>query len=271
MATSTSSSRRSRDLALLMEYQRHPSIKIRNELVRRNAGLVRKIAHRISHQASEPYEDLEQIGQIGLIRAVERFNPNQGYAFSSFAVPYIRGEILHFLRDRSSAVKIPRRWQDLQKAAQKVQLELTRELQRTPTQGEIAEALQVTSEEWYHIKMARKNRMPLSLDATLQKHTESTLTLGDTLPDMRSQILQYAEEDRQQLQQAMSQLEEKTQIAMQYVFFEGLTRKEVAQKIGVSPMTITRWIKQGIREMIAYIHPQSVEKVAQPQTLKGDC
>ena len=79
---------------------------LRNRLVKLNAGLVRKIAHRVSHQCAEPYEDLEQIGFIGLIRAIERFNPTQGCAFSSFAVPYIRGEMLHFLRDRGSAIKV---------------------------------------------------------------------------------------------------------------------------------------------------------------------
>ncbi|MFM7470510.1 MAG: sigma factor, partial [Nodosilinea sp.] len=70
-----SSTIRSRGMELLMQYQHSPTVKIRNQLVRLNAGLVRKIAHRVSYQCSEPYEDLEQIGYIGLIRAIERFNP----------------------------------------------------------------------------------------------------------------------------------------------------------------------------------------------------
>jgi RNA polymerase sigma-B factor len=135
MATK-SSAIRSRGMELLMEYKQSPSVAIRNQLVRLNAGLVRKIAHRVSHQCSEPYEDLEQIGYIGLIRAIERFNPSQGCAFSSFAVPYIRGEMLHFLRDRGTAVKIPRRWQDLLKESQRLQLEMLRELKpRAQRQG----------------------------------------------------------------------------------------------------------------------------------------
>ncbi|MEO0410055.1 MAG: sigma-70 family RNA polymerase sigma factor, partial [Cyanobacteria bacterium P01_A01_bin.135] len=108
----TLSSVRTKSIELLMEYYRNPSVKLRNQLVQLNVGLVRKIAHRISHQCAEPYEDLEQIGHIGLIRAIERFDPTQGCAFSSFAVPYIRGEMLHFLRDRGSSVRVPRRWQD---------------------------------------------------------------------------------------------------------------------------------------------------------------
>ncbi|NEP17609.1 MAG: RNA polymerase sigma factor SigF [Leptolyngbya sp. SIO4C1] len=258
MATHTSSLR-SRGMELLMAYKQRPSIKLRNDLVRLNAGLVRKIAHRVSHQCSEPYEDLEQIGYLGLIRAIERFDPSQGCAFSSFAVPYIRGEMLHFLRDRGTTVKIPRRWQDLQKESQKRQSELLRRYGRQPSDFEMAEALSISVEEWREVKMANKNRLPLSLDATVCHHIDSTITLGDTLPDAHYQLLQSLEEDRQQLQRAMSQLEDKTRSAIEFVFFKGLSRKEVAEQIGVSPMTVTRRIQRGVEQMIAFLQPQLVQ------------
>ena len=98
-----------RSIELLTAYYRNPSLELRNELVTLNAGLVRQMAHRISNQCSEPFEDLNQIGYLGLIRAIERFNPHHGYAFSSFAIPYIRGEMLHYLRDKGSVMRIPRR------------------------------------------------------------------------------------------------------------------------------------------------------------------
>ena len=258
MATQTSSLR-SRGMEMLMAYKQQPSIKLRNDLVRLNAGLVRKIAHRVSHQCAEPYEDLEQIGYLGLIRAIERFDPSQGCAFSSFAVPYIRGEMLHFLRDRGSTVKIPRRWQDLQKASQKLQASLLRQYGRQPSDYEMADALSISVKEWRQVKMANKNRMPLSLDATVCHQTDSTITLGDTLPDMHYQLLQALEEDRQQVQRALNQLEEKTRSAIEFVFFKGLSRKEVAEKIGVSPMTVTRRIQRGVDQMIAYLQPQTLQ------------
>lgn len=242
-----------------MAYKQRPSIKLRNDLVRLNAGLVRKIAHRVSHQCAEPYEDLEQIGYLGLIRAIERFDPSQGCAFSSFAVPYIRGEMLHFLRDRGSTVKIPRRWQDLQKASQKMQADLLRRYGRQPSDYEMADALDISVKEWRQVKMANKNRMPLSLDATVCHQTDSTITLGDTLPDMHYQLLQALEEDRQQLQRALSQLEDKTRSAIEFVFFKGLSRKEVAERIGVSPMTVTRRIQRGVDQMITYLQPQALQ------------
>ncbi|MDX2100624.1 MAG: RNA polymerase sigma factor SigF [Leptolyngbyaceae cyanobacterium bins.59] len=251
------SSLQSSGMELLIAYHRNPSVPLRNKLVRMNAGLVRKLAHRISHQCSEPYEDLEQIGYLGLIRAIERFNPEQGCAFSSFAVPYIRGEMLHFLRDRGSAVKIPRRWQDLQKEGQRVREEWAQEHGRQATDGEVAEQLGISVQEWRQVKLATKNRALLSLDATVSQQADSTVTLGDLLPDGHYQTMQGLEEDRQQLQRAMAQLEEKTRAAIEYVFFNEMSRKEVAERIGVSPMTVTRRIQRGLEQMMDYLQPQA--------------
>ncbi|GAB4439565.1 MAG: RNA polymerase sigma factor SigF [Cyanobacteria bacterium J069] len=241
-----------------MAYQQNKSVSIRNQLVKLNAGLVRKIAHRVSHQCAEPYEDLEQIGYLGLIRAIERFNPSQGCAFSSFAVPYIRGEMLHFLRDRGSAVKVPRRWQDLQKEGQRVRTELVKDLGRQPMDQEIAEHMGISVHEWREIKMAVRNRLPLSLDATVQQ-VDSSITLGETLPDARYQALQRLEEDRQQLQRALNQLEDKTRAAIEFVFFSDLSRKEVAERIGVSPMTVTRRIQRGLEQMVSFLQMQTIQ------------
>ncbi len=256
--TVTQSSIRSRNIELLMAYHQNPSLKLRNQLVKMNAGLVRKIAHRVGHQCSEPYEDLEQIGYLGLIRAIERFNPSQGCAFSSFAVPYIRGEMLHFLRDRGSAVKVPRRWQDLQKDGQKIRERLMKELGRQPSDIEIAEELNVSVNEWREIKLASRNRSPLSLDATVSNQVDSLITLGETLTDMNYQTLQRLDEDRQLLQRALNQLEEKTRTAIEFVYFSDLSRKEVAERIGVSPMTVTRRIQRGLEQMVEYLHPQTL-------------
>ncbi|MEP0910638.1 RNA polymerase sigma factor SigF [Leptolyngbya sp. GB1-A1] len=255
----TQSSLRSDSMELLMAYKQNPSVALRNRLVRLNAGLVRKIAHQICHKCSEPYEDLEQIGYLGLIRAIERFNPGQGCAFSSFAVPYIRGEMLHFLRDRGNSVKVPRRLQDLDKEGQRVRTELTKLLGRTPEDNEIAGRLGVSACEWREVKLAMRNRMPLSLDATISHQTDSPMTLGETLPDMHYQTLQKLEEDRQQLQRALNQLEEKTRAAIEFVFFSDLSRKEVAERIGVSPMTVTRRIHRGLEQMLTFLQPQTLQ------------
>ncbi|GAX36666.1 RNA polymerase sigma factor SigF [Nodularia sp. NIES-3585] len=257
MATGESSMRID-GMELLHSYHQTPSIKLRNQLVQVHTGLVRKIAHKFSHQCNEPYEDLEQIGYFGLIRAIERFDPSQGYAFSSFAVPYIRGEMLHFLRDRSSLLKIPRRWQELYNEGQKVRKELAVSLGRSPRDTEIADQLQVSVQEWQETKLASQNRMPLSLDATAVHYVDCQITLGEALPCPRSFALQQQDEERQQLQGAINMLEEKPRMAVEMVFLKELSRKDAAKNIGTSPMTVTRYLQKGIQDLICYLQPQTV-------------
>lgn len=249
----------SEGIELLISYYQNPSIQVRNKLVKLHTGLVRKMAHQFSRQCTEPYEDLEQIGYFGLIRAIERFNPNQGYAFSSFAIPYIRGEILHFLRDRTGVVKIPRRWQDLHNQGQRVRKELALSLGRCPTDHEIAQELNVALQEWLDSKLAFQNRMVLSLDSTVVQHFDCQIKLADALPDQRSTSLQLQEEERQQLQGAMNQLEEKTRKAVEFVFLREFSRKEAAKRIGISPMTVTRYLQKGKEQLCSLLQSQVLQ------------
>jgi len=124
---------RGESLELLHQYQQSPSKDIRNRIVQLNIGLVRKEVHHWVNQCTESYEDLLQVGCIGLIRAIERFDLSKGHAFSSFAIPYIRGEIQHYLRDKSPSVKVPRQWLALQRQSLKVIQQLHLELKRPPT------------------------------------------------------------------------------------------------------------------------------------------
>jgi RNA polymerase sigma-B factor len=252
-------------LELLVAYRQNPSVHLRNRVVSLNIGLVRKVAHRFAHQSPIPFEDLEQIGCMGLIVAVERFDPSQGFAFSSFAVPYIKGEILHFLRDRSNAVRIPRRWQQLNNEGTKVSQRLTAQLGRQPNEQEIAIALNIDVEEWRSVKLASVNRSPISLDSRIQSghQTEGAMTLGDTLMDAHTSLLQSCQEDCLELQHALSQLEDKTREIIESVFFHQHSRQEVAARIGVSPVTVTRRIKKGIEQLAQMLQMPALEALAE--------
>ncbi|MGQ4647455.1 sigma-70 family RNA polymerase sigma factor [Lyngbya aestuarii] len=250
------------NMELLIAYYKNPSIEVRNRLVQFNAGLVKKIAHRLSLQCTEPYEDLEQMGYVGLIRAIERFNPYQGGIFSSFAVHFIRGEMLHFLRDNGFLVKIPRRWQELHQQGKQVSKKLTVTLGRFPKDAEIAKALKVSLSKWQETKLAAQNRWPLSLDATLNQMIDSSVTLGETLPDTTEQSWKNCQEERQQLQRAISQLEGKTQAAIEFVFLRELSRKEVAKQIGVSPMTVSRHVQRGVNQLVSILEKQTPGRLA---------
>jgi RNA polymerase sigma-B factor len=243
-------------MELLMAYHQRPTIQLRNRLVQLNMGLVRKVAHRVACQCAQPYEDLEQCGYLGLIAAIERFDPKLGCAFSSFAVPYIRGEILHFLRDRAHSVRIPRRWQQLHQEGQKMRQQLAFNLGYPPSEQQVAEHLHISLDEWRGVRMAMLNRAPLSLNSTHPRSqfqsTETMATLEDMLLDPHASL--QREEEVLELTQAMEQLEERTRQMIEGVFLNQLTRQEVARTIGVSPITVSRHIQQGIDQLINLLH-----------------
>jgi RNA polymerase sigma-B factor len=233
-------------LQLLREYQKQRSPHLRNQLVQLNLGLVRKEAHHWINQCTESYEDLLQVGSLGLIRAIERFDMSKGHAFSSFAIPYIRGEIQHYLRDKGSPIRIPRRWQALQHQATGVIRELQTQLHRQPTDAEIARELCISLNEWQEIKLACRNRSPLSLDAPMRDEEEGSTSLGELLPDSQYRSFQLAQEDQIRLQQALVQLEKRTRDVLEFVFLYDLTQKETADRLGISAVTVSRRVKKGL-------------------------
>ncbi len=246
MHTSVNDELKHESLRLLREYQLIPSADIRNQLVHLNFGLVRKEAHHWVNQCSESYEDLLQVGCIGLIRAIERFDTTKGSAFSSFAIPYIRGEIQHYLRDRGCSVRIPRRWLALRQQSVDITQNLRVKLNRQPTDSEVAAALDISQAEWQEIKLAHQNREPLSLDTPVRDAEEGTTSLGELVPDPKYRSFQLAQEDQIRLQQALANLEKRTRDVLEFVFLHDLTQKEVAERLDISVVTVSRRVKKGL-------------------------
>lgn len=240
---------KSESLQLLREYQKLPELAIRNRLVELNFGLVRREAHHWINQCTESYEDLLQVGSIGLIRAIERFDISKGHAFSSFAIPYIRGEIQHYLRDKSPSVRIPRRWQALQRKAVWLIRESQANSNRSLSDLEIATALEISLEEWQEIKLACQNRALLSLDAPVRDEENGTSSLAELVPDGRYRSFQLAQEDQIRLQQALTQLEKRTRQILEFVFLYDLTQKETAERLGISAVTVSRRVKKGLEKL----------------------
>ena len=240
---------KSESLELLRKYQQAPCLQTRNRLVELNFGLVRKEAHHWINQCTESYEDLIQVGCIGLIHAIERFDMSKGHAFSSFAIPYIRGEIQHYLRDKSPSVRIPRRWQVIQRQAVCFIREFQLSQQRPPVDSEIAAALELELVEWQEIKLACQNRTLLSLDAPMGDEDNGSVSLGDLMPDPRYRSFQLAHEDQIRLQQALIQLERRTREILEFVFLHDLTQKETAERLGISAVTVSRRVKKGLSSL----------------------
>ncbi|MBE9061996.1 RNA polymerase sigma factor SigF [cf. Phormidesmis sp. LEGE 11477] len=246
---------KNQSLELLSLYQKDRSLQLRNRLVQLNIGLVRQEAHRWLRHSGETFDDLMQVGSLGLINAIERFDLERGYAFSSFAIPYIRGEIQHYLRDKGTVVRIPRKWQTLQSQSAHAIRHLQSELNRKPSDHEVAAQLDVTVEEWQQVKLASSNRHLLSLDAPVREDGSGASSLGDLLPDASYRSFQLAQEDRIRLQQALGQLEKRTREVLEFVFLHDLTQKETAEKLGISSVTVSRRVKKGLKHLQVIMRP----------------
>lgn len=233
-------------LYLFQQYLKKPTIQIRNQIMELNFGLVKKEAGHWVKQCNESFEDLLQVGSIGLIRAIERFNLDKGNAFSSFAIPYIRGEIQHYLRDKSPTLRIPRRWLELRQQSISFVHSFRETYHRQPTNSEIAQYLKVSVKEWQDIKLAYQNRKPLSLDVSVNNDLDNQNSLGDLVADPKYRSFHLVYEDRVRLQQALGELEERTRDVLEFVFLHDLTQKETAKMLGISVVTVSRQLKKGV-------------------------
>jgi RNA polymerase sigma-B factor len=254
MAKTAHHNLKGQSLELLQRYRQEPSTQIRNQIVQLNLGLVRKEVYHWLEKCNESYDDLLQVGSMGLIRAIERFDASKGVAFSSFAIPYIRGEIQHYLRDRSTTVRIPRQCLDLKRKASRVAQTLCDELGRMPNDTEIAARLGVSLDTLDDAHLGCRNRDLLSLDAPVSSQEEETLSLGSTVPDQRYRSFQLAEEDRLLLQQALTRLEAGTCKVLEFVFLHDMTQKETAEQLGISAVTVSRRLKNGLASLRSSLH-----------------
>jgi RNA polymerase sigma-B factor len=231
-------------LVLLHEYQASGLPHLKDRIVRLNLGLARREAHYWANQCQENYEDLLQVGSIGLVSAIDRFDLAKGYAFSTFAMPYIRGEIQHYLRDKSSVVRVPRRWLELLQKSASINQQFQAEYQRLPSDTEMATALDLSIEEWQEVRLAQQNRQAISLDCPTGD--DEGHCMMDILPDHGYRSFQLADEDRQRLRQGLVTLEQHTRQIIEFVFFYDLTQKEVAEQMNISVITVSRHVKKGV-------------------------
>ncbi len=246
MFTPTTDQVKLETLRLFQDYQKSSQTELRNQIMELNFGLVRKEAHHWVNQCHESYEDLLQVGCLGLIRAIERFDREKGHAFSSFAIPYIRGEIQHYLRDKGHSVRIPRRWLELGQQAAAVQRDFQTRFNRPASNAEIAIGLEIPLKEWQEIKLAMQNREPLSLDLCVNHDDDGETSLGDLVADPRHRSFQLSQDDQMRLQQALGELEERTRRILEFVFLKDLTQKETAEQLGISVVTVSRRVKKGL-------------------------
>ncbi|MFF2773822.1 RNA polymerase sigma factor SigF [Streptomyces sp. NPDC058052] len=221
----------------------------RNTLIEMNASLVRYAAGRFRHRGDE-MEDIVQVGMIGLIKAIDRFELAREVEFTTFAVPYIVGEIKRFFRDTSWAVHVPRRLQEARVELAKATEELSTRLGRMPTVAELAELMSLTEEEVTEARLASNAYNSSSLDAALNGEGEDgEVSLADRIgsEDPAMELV----EDFHALAPLIAGLDERDRQIIHLRFVEELTQSQIGELLGCSQMHVSRLLARTMKRLRA--------------------
>ncbi len=220
---------------------------LRDELVRLHLPLVDHCARRFRHRG-EPYEDLLQVGTIGLIKAVDRFDPAREVEFSTYATPTVVGEIKRYFRDKGWAIRVPRRLQELRMQINACTGELTQSLGRSPTAAELATRLGCSVEAIVEALESSNAYSTFSLDAGSESG-DGPAGLLDTLGTDDEGILTV--ELRESVRPLLEALPDREKRILMLRFFRHLSQAEIAAEIGVSQMHVSRLLNRSLESMRA--------------------
>ena len=229
--------------ALLVAYLENGDVRARDRLVEEMMPLVRSLANRYAGRG-EPTEDLVQVGAIGLVKAIDRFELEKGVELSTYAVPTIVGEIRRHFRDRTWGVHVPRRLKELSMRLSRTRDDLSAELGRSPTVAELAEAVGVDEEEVIDALQASKAYAPRSLD---QPHDDDEPA---RLPGLADEERGYAALERGSVvRQGLDTLDERERRIVVLRFLRGMSQSEIAAEIGISQMHVSRLLRKSLETM----------------------
>jgi RNA polymerase sigma-B factor len=235
------------DKALLRRYHEGGDLQAREQLIEQYMSLVRSLARRYSYRG-EQLEDLVQIGAIGLIKAIDRFDLDRGVELTTYATPNIIGEIKRHFRDKGWSVRVPRGLQELNVQLSKLIEQLTVQLGRSPTISELAKAAGVEEEEVLEALESGRAYSSLSLSVGGGGHDDDGDM--DPLESIGTEEHMYeVSEDRAVLEPGFRVLDERERRILHLRFFEGLTQSQIAQQVGISQMHVSRLIRRSLEKI----------------------
>jgi RNA polymerase sigma-B factor len=234
------------DKVLLRRYHEQGDLAAREQLIEQYMSLVRSLARRYAYRG-EQLEDLVQIGAIGLIKAIDRFDVNRGVELTTYATPNIIGEIKRHFRDRGWSVRVPRGLQELNIQLSRLLEELTVQHGRSPTIPELAKAAGVTDEEVLEAIESGRAYTSLSLSVGASSDEEGEL---DPLESLGTEEPRYEiSENLAMLAPGFRVLDERERKILHLRFFEGLTQSQIAQQVGISQMHVSRLIRRSLEKI----------------------
>jgi RNA polymerase sigma-B factor len=234
------------DRRLLVRYHRNGDPAAREQLVARFLPLARQLARRYQ-RGGEQLDDLVQVASLGLLKAIDRFDPARETAFSSFAVPTILGELKRHFRDKGWSVRVPRDLQELAVKVDRVADEMSRELGRSPTPAEISERIGATLEQVLEAREASAAYRAVSLDRPRTEGDEESDSYADAVgADDPGFGIAEASATVERLMRVLSEREREV---LRLRFEEDLTQSEIGARVGVSQMHVSRLIRQSIARL----------------------
>ena len=239
------------DKLLLRKYHEDGDLAAREQLIERYMSLVRSLARRYSYRG-EQLDDLVQIGAIGLIKAIDRFDVDRGVELTTYATPNIIGEIKRHFRDKGWSVRVPRGLQELNVQVSKLIEQLTTQLGRSPTIPELAKAAGVEEEAVLEALESGRAYTAVSLSTGGGSDEDGELDPLESLGTIEHEY--EISEDRAVLAPGFKVLDERERRILHLRFFSGLTQSQIAAQIGISQMHVSRLIRRSlekIREEIA--------------------
>lgn len=219
---------------------------IRNKLIGHHIFIAEILAKKYVNKGID-YDDLFQVASLGLIYAIDRFDVSKGFEFSSYATPTIVGEIKRYFRDKSWVIKVPRRIQELSKKVNTAKVELSQELQKNPSIGDIADYLDISSEEVIEVLDASQVYSPQSLDKTLDSsNDDKDVSFGDLLgiEDKNYESIEVMDF----IKKTMDKLKDIEKKILIYRYFDKMTQISIAEELGVSQMTVSRIEKKVLKK-----------------------
>jgi RNA polymerase sigma-B factor len=218
----------------------------RDVLIERFLPLARKLARRYTG-SNEPYDDLVQVASLGLVKAVERFDPERGFAFTSFAVPTIVGELKRYFRDTAWALHVDRSAQEWARRIADARREIATRLGRGPTVGELAEYLECSSEEVLDGLQVVEAFDTVSLDAPRPTDGDGVVSRLDALGDEDERLVLV--DDQATIFAAAQRLGERERQILFLRFNQDLTQTEIADRVGVSQMQVSRLLRRTLQRL----------------------
>ncbi len=208
--------------------------------------LVKKVARTLARRATDPVEDIIQVGSLGLIKAIRLYNPEISKNFKSYATYLITGEIRHYLRDKASMIKAPRAIQELAYRVHKMTMEMIEEMGEKPTDSQIADKMELPVAKVKEAIDADRRKTTLSLDQLSFQDDDDFSNWGDKIADVNYENMQSLREDRIMLTESLENIEPILKQIVEMTYFKDMSQVEIAKRLGISQMQVSRKLKKAL-------------------------